>query len=59
MRDFTEHSKRRKLWNKAVTPAAIKEYGELLKGVVHELVESLEKRQGEVVDISAWMGYMA
>lgn len=57
MRDFTEHSKRRKLWNKSVTPAAIKEYGEMLKGVITEFMEALEQREGEVLDVSAWLGY--
>ncbi|TCD67925.1 hypothetical protein EIP91_011789 [Steccherinum ochraceum] len=59
MRDFAEHTQRRKLWNKSVTPAAIKEYSEMLKDVVRDFVTALEKRQGEVLDLSAWLGYMA
>lgn len=59
IRDFAAHSQRRKLWNKSVAPAAVKEYGEMLKGVIAELMEELEKRQGEDVDLSAWMGYAA
>ncbi|TCD71757.1 hypothetical protein EIP91_005523 [Steccherinum ochraceum] len=57
MVDFAQHAQRRKLWNKAVTPAAIKDYAEMLKGVLADLVRAFEERKGEIVDISAWMGY--
>ena len=59
MRDLSEHSKRRKLWNKCVAPAAVKEYGEMLKATVRELVEQLERKQEEVIDISTWMSLAA
>lgn len=57
MRDFAEHTKRRKLWNKSVSPAAVRTYGEIMKSVVLELIEAFEKRQGEAIDLSVWMGY--
>lgn len=57
IRDFSEHAARRKPWNKAMGVAALKDYSGLLVSKVQELTSNLGQRQGETVDLSAWMTY--
>ncbi|CAL1710751.1 unnamed protein product [Somion occarium] len=59
IKDFHEHAGRRKLWNRAFSMAAAKEHVDDLQTAVSELLQELEKRQGDVVDISQWISFIA
>jgi hypothetical protein len=55
----SEHSKRRRIWDKAFSPAAIKSYQPLLHGRVLELVSELSARIDRPLDLAEWTGLMA
>jgi cytochrome P450 len=55
LQNFSIHSSRRKPWVKAISPANLKEYEPVIIQKVHELIDEIGKRQGEVVDISHWI----
>lgn len=54
-----EYAERRRPWTKGMSTAAIKDYEELLKGVLKDLLTALERMQGEPVDIAKYMIYTA
>ena len=54
-----DYAERRRPWTKGMSTAAIKDYEELLKGVLKELLAALEKKHGEPVDIAKYMIYTA
>ncbi|GJE89584.1 cytochrome P450 [Phanerochaete sordida] len=58
-RDHAYHMQRRRPWNRAFNINALKEYEPLIAGRVHQLVDALAKRQGQVVDIGQWIGFFA
>jgi hypothetical protein len=53
-----EHGKRRRVWDRAFTPAAIKSYNPMLHARVSQLVAQLELRVGQPLDIAEWLGFM-
>ena len=53
------HAKRRRMWMKAFTGAALKDYEQITIRRMRELIEALQKRQSEIVDIARWMEYFA
>ena len=55
MREFGPHAARRKPWTKALSPANIKEFDEIIVQKSRELLEVLAKRQGQTIDLSHWM----
>ena len=57
IRDFSVHGDRRRPWNKAMSSAALKGYEEILVNKVTELVAGLNKREGAVINLSAWMSF--
>jgi hypothetical protein len=57
--DPVEHSKRRRIWDRAFTPAAIKSYERLLQSRTQELMSRLEAREGQKIDIAEWFSFMA
>lgn len=57
LRDKKEHSRRRKPWIRALSPASIKYYESFLTSRTTQLVELLEEKASEVVDLSKWIGY--
>jgi len=59
MRDPVEHKRRRKMWDRAFSTAAIKNYDEIVAKRARELVEQFEKRAGQEIDLSMWMSYFS
>lgn len=53
-----EHSKRRRIWDKAFTPAAVNSYQPLLHGRVIEFIDQLSARVDHPLDLASWTGYM-
>ena len=58
-RNPVEHKRRRKLWDRAFSTIAIKNYDDIVVRKASELVEQLEKRVGQEIDLSMWMSYFA
>jgi cytochrome P450 len=54
-----EHSKRRKVWDRAFTPAAIKSYEEPLQSRVAELLGEFGGRLGQPLDLAGWFGFFS
>jgi cytochrome P450 len=52
-----EHAERRKIWDRAFTPSALKLYEPLLDARVTELVEQLSARVDTEIDIAEWLRY--
>lgn len=42
-----------------MSTAAFKDYEDILRTLIRDLLVSLEKRQGEPIDIAEWMLYTA
>jgi cytochrome P450 len=59
IRDPTEHARRRKPWVRAFTTTALRDYEEIVGNSCRVLIDALEKRQGEILDIAAWMSYFS
>jgi cytochrome P450 len=57
--DPVEHKRRRKTWDRAFSTASIKNYEEIVTRKARELIEQLEKRAGQEIDLSMWMSYFA
>jgi cytochrome P450 len=59
--DPVEHSKRRRLWDKAFTPSALKSYEVMLQARTQELVSCLSARAGpqKQIDVAQWLSFMA
>ena len=57
MRNMAEHTVRRKFWSRGMNSAAMKYYEELIHGTVADLVDGLEQRMSQKVDISLWMTF--
>jgi hypothetical protein len=55
--DPAEHGKRRRVWDRAFTPTAIKSYDPMLHARVGQFVSELEKRVGQPVDVGDWFGF--
>jgi cytochrome P450 len=55
--DPTAHAKRRRLWDRAFTPSALKSYQPLLSARVAELRAHLLARAGVPLDLARWMLY--
>ena len=59
IRNMAEHTPRRKLWARGMNSAAMKYYEELILATAADLVNALEQRAGQRVDISDWMTYFS
>jgi cytochrome P450 len=55
----TEHAKRRRLWDRAFTSNAIKSYEPMLQVRLTQLMDSLDARRGQSLDLSAWIGFFS
>jgi cytochrome P450 len=55
----SEHSKRRRIWDRAFSPTALRTYQPLLHGRVSELVSELSARVDRPLDLAEWMSFMA
>lgn len=59
IKDPQEHAQRRKLWELAFTPQSLKEYETLLDKRIEQLLNAMESRAGQVVDLAEWFGFLA
>ena len=55
--DLAAYAQRRKPWNRGVSTAAFKDYEDILRSLLRDVVITFEKRQGESVNLAAWMLY--
>jgi cytochrome P450 len=58
-RDPEVHTRLRRIWNRAVSGSAMKEYEKVLIRQNRQLIESLHKRHSETIDISQWMEFFS
>lgn len=56
IRDPEEHSRRRRIWNRAFSADALKEYNTVVRDRLTQLVEIFTDNNGRSVDLSDWMG---
>ena len=54
--DTTEHSRRRKPWNRAFSSASLKEYQPVISRRVVQLVQALQAQEG-VLDLAEWISF--
>ncbi|KAJ3525055.1 hypothetical protein NM688_g8461 [Phlebia brevispora] len=56
-RDPAEHARRRKPWNRAFNTSSLREFQPVIVKRVHELVECLGERQGQIIDLAEWVSW--
>jgi cytochrome P450 len=54
--DPAEHSKRRRVWDRAFTPNAVKSYEPMLQIRLDQLMAAFNQRAGSPIDIAEWFG---
>ena len=54
LQNTPEHLERRKPWQRAVTPSAVKGYEPVIVARIHQLIRALEEQQGEV-RLDSWI----
>jgi cytochrome P450 len=61
MQDYNEHKLRRKVWDTAFNPKALKAYEPRIMNAINTLCKRLDEfsSTGEVIDFSVWTEYMA
>ena len=57
IRDVEEHARRRRPWNRAFNWASVKEFEPVITNRVQQLVEALDARKGQVIDLAEWIGF--
>jgi cytochrome P450 len=55
--DPVEHGKRRRVWDRAFTPGAIKSYEPMLRHRADLLLSQLAARAGAPLDLAEWLGF--
>ncbi len=55
--DPVEHAVRRRTWKRALNGTALKDYEDILKSKVQQLMGCLAQRQNQAIDISEWMSF--
>lgn len=55
--DSAAHQLRRRPWNRAFNTASLKEFQPRIQHRVHQLVDALEERHGQVLDLAQWIGF--
>jgi cytochrome P450 len=58
-RDASTHTRLRKPWNRAFTTASLKDYEHIVVRRARELIENLDKRHSQQLDISEWMEFFS
>jgi cytochrome P450 len=58
LEDPTEHGHRRRVWDRAFTPAAIKSYQPMLDNREGQLLAQFDAHVGQPIDIAQWFGFM-
>lgn len=59
LRDPAVHKQRRRTWDRAFSSASVKNYDELVRRRTRELLAQLERRAGQVVDLSLWLSFFS
>ncbi|THH23060.1 hypothetical protein EUX98_g8119 [Antrodiella citrinella] len=59
IRDMDDYARRRKAWNRGMSVAALKDYEELLRVILRDLLLAFENRQEESLNLHTWLGYMS
>lgn len=54
-----EHTQRRKYWERAFTPTAVKDYEPMIEKRVSQLVSALDARKGQNIDLAGWVSFFA
>jgi hypothetical protein len=54
-----DHGKRRRIWDRAFTPSALKSYEPMMQARVDELNTRLSERHGQEIDLAAWLAYLS
>jgi cytochrome P450 len=57
--DPVAHSKRRRVWDRAFTPTAIKSYDPMLHARLSQLITNLNSRTGQPIDLAEWFGFFS
>lgn len=57
LRDMSLHTVRRRPWAKGMNSTAMKHYEGLIRSTVDDLLAALHEREGQRLDISAWMTF--
>ena len=58
--DIREHARRRRPWNRAFSAAAVRGYEETIAKRARQLVDALERQQGErEVVLGKWFNFFA
>jgi cytochrome P450 len=55
--DHAEHARRRRTWTRGLSPAALKDYEEIINRRVIQLIETLSARKS--VDLARLFGYFS
>jgi hypothetical protein len=59
LHDNSEHAVRRRVWDRAFTPSAVKSYDPLLRNRIDQLMSQLSTRFGQPIDIAQWLGFLS
>ncbi|PPQ63371.1 hypothetical protein CVT24_005636, partial [Panaeolus cyanescens] len=59
IKDKKEHSRRRRPWNRAFAPSALKGYEEIVTRRALQLRDELSKRVTQSVDLATWFSYFS
>ncbi|KAJ7650724.1 cytochrome P450 [Roridomyces roridus] len=57
LRDPEEHQRRRRIWHRAFSASALKEYDLVVRNRLSQLVEILVDNSGKSMDLTQWMGH--
>ncbi|KAJ6630962.1 cytochrome P450 [Mycena sp. CBHHK59/15] len=57
LRNPEEHSRRRRIWNRAFSASALKEYDVVVKNRLVQFVEIINDNAGQSIDLTQWMGW--
>ena len=58
MMDAKAHLQRRRAWNRALSPAAHKDYQPLIAARINQLLERFEENLGKEILLGKWFNYM-
>ncbi|KAL8283368.1 hypothetical protein RQP46_005778 [Phenoliferia psychrophenolica] len=56
--DHQTHTPRRRIWDRAFTIQSLKDYEPMLLARLAELCDQFHARQGTVIDLNEWMGFL-
>jgi cytochrome P450 len=59
LRDISEHAVRRRVWDRAFTPNAVKSYDPLLHNRIDQLMSQFSTRLGRPIDIAQWLWFLS